>query len=290
MKTILSKVKKSDVISDPFPHIIVKDALESEVYSKLVSEFPSLATLNQGVEFQGNLQYSNKRLHYLAKESLSDPQISPFWKEFIRLHTSSTFLSEFLHVFEEHILQFYPNFEQEYGSFETLRSGIRRIDTFERADILLDTLICANTPVVTESPPVRGIHIDRPDKLFAGLFYMRDPQDTSTGGELELYKFKKGKPYGFSGFKIADRKYVECVKKIKYEQNVLVLFLNSVAVHGVSVRSLTDYPRYFVNFVGEVKKPWFDISKFQESSHIRKFKNLKRRFQKLTTLSKVFST
>jgi hypothetical protein len=290
MKTILAKVKKSDVITDPFPHIIVKDALDPEVYSKLVSEFPSLTTLNQGVETQGNLHHSNMRLQYSANESLSDPQISPFWKEFIRLNTSSSFLSEFLHIFEEHILQCYPNFEQEYGSFEALSSGIRGIDTFERADVLLDAIITVNTPVFTEPSSVRGAHVDKPDKLFSGLFYMRDPQDTSTGGDLELYKFKKGKPYGFSGFKIADHKYVECVKTIKYEQNVLVLFLNLVAVHGVTVRSLTDYPRYLVNFVGEVKKPLFDISKFQESSYIRKLKKLKRPLQKLTTLSKVLST
>ena len=297
MKSILSKVKKSDVISDPFPHIIVKDALEPEVYLKLVSEFPSLTTLNQGIETQGNLDRSNERLHYLAKESLSNPQITSFWKEFIKLHTSSAFLSELLNLFEEQILQFYPNFEQKYGSFETLRSGIRNIDTFERADILLDTLLCVNTPVVTEPSSVKSVHVDGRVKLFAGLFYMRDPQDPSTGGDLELYRFKNGQPDGFRKHAIADPKYVELVKKIKYEQNVLVLFLNSeYSLHGVTVRSLTDYPRYFVNFVGQVKKPLFDLSKFQdssytefqESSHIQK-KTLKRYFQKLKTLSKVLS-
>jgi len=55
---------------------------------------------------------------------------------------------------------------------------------------------------------------------------MRDPQDTSTGRDLELYKFKKGKPYGFK-HEIPDE-YVNCVKTIKYERNVFILFVNSI--------------------------------------------------------------
>ena len=282
MKTLLSKVKKSDVITEPFPHIIVKDVLEEEVYLKLVSDLPSLTTLNKGIETKGNLYSSNKRLHYLAKESLSDEQVTPLWKEFIALLTSSTFFHELLNIFKEDILRIYPNFEEEYGSFDQLNSGVRKIDTFENADVLLDALICTNTPVVTNSNAVRRAHIDLPDKLFAGLFYMRDPEDTSTGGNLEIYKFKKGKPYGFRDRKceIAD-KYVEHVKTIKYEQNVLVLFINSIySLHGVTVRSLTNYPRYFFNLVGEVKKPFFDTLKYQESPYVQYLRNVKRNLKK----------
>lgn len=265
MKTLLAKVKKSDVINEPFPHIIIKDALDEDLCSNLVSEWPSLTTLSKGTDNKIMDSSSNKRLHYLAQESLSDESINSLWKEFIALHTSSSFFTEFISIFQESILRIYPNFEKEYGSFKTIISGLRKGDTFENADVLLDALISVNTPVVTKPNSVRRAHIDLPDKLFAGLFYMRDPQDTSTGGDLELYKFKNVKPKGFRDCQVDD-KYVEWVKTIKYERNVLVMFVNSIySLHGVTVRSLTDYPRYFVNLVGEVKEPLFDRWQYQET-------------------------
>lgn len=269
MKSLLSKIKPTDIFSEPFPHVVIKDALDEEVYSKLKSEWADIEILRQGEDNKGTDLSSNKRLHYLANESLNDERITPFWKEFIALHTSDTFFQEFLTIFKDHILQMYPDFEQKYGSFEMLKSGLRKVDTFESVDVLLDALICINTPVVTKPNAVRGAHIDLPDKLFAGLFYLRDPQDTSTGGNLEIYKFKNSKPYGFRSSAIDDS-YIKHVKTIEYDRNVLILFLNSVySLHGVSVRSLTDSPRYFVNLVGEVKQPLFDPTQYQESPSLK---------------------
>lgn len=282
MESLLSKVKPSDVIPEPFPHIVIKDALEEEDYSKLVSEWPDIAILSKGADNKlGRDLSSNRRFHYLANESLTDTEITPAWKEFIALHTSTTFLQELLHIFKEQILQMYPGFEQKYGNFETLTAGLRRLDTFENADVLLDALICVNTPVVTKPTAVRRSHIDLPDKLFAGLFYMRDPQDTSSGGDLELYKFKNDNPQGFINCERPDR-YVEYVKTIKYERNVLVLFMNSLySLHGVSVRSLTDHYRYFVNLVGEVKEPLFDPKKYQESPSMKYMRKLENAMKKV---------
>lgn len=283
MESLLSKVKPSDVIPEPFPHIVIKDALEEEDYAKLVLQWPSITTLSQGADNKmGRDLSSNKRFHYLANESLSNTEIAPIWKEFIFLHTSTTFLQKLLHIFQEHILQLYPEFEQEYGTFETLSAGLRRVDTLEDVDVLLDALICINTPAIAKPTAVRRAHIDLPDKLFAGLFYMRDPQDKSTGGDLELYKFKKGDPYGFINCERPDR-YIEYVKTIKYERNVFVLFINSLySLHGVSVRSLTDHYRYFVNLVGEVKKPLFNPYKYQEKTSMKYARKLETAMRKVT--------
>jgi len=53
MKTFCPQSQASDVITEPFPHIIVKDALEEDIYLKLAAEFPSIATLNKGVDNKG---------------------------------------------------------------------------------------------------------------------------------------------------------------------------------------------------------------------------------------------
>ncbi|PIG93907.1 2OG-Fe(II) oxygenase [Gloeocapsopsis sp. IPPAS B-1203] len=275
MRTLLSKVQASDVIAEPFPHIVVKDALDEDLCAKLMAEYPSIDTLKQSKDNVPTTTSSNVRFHYIAEDTFNDEQISPLWKDFIQLHSSNLFFQQFIEIFKDHILQLYPNFEQDYGSFDSLTSGVRKIDTFDNADVLLDALICVNTPVTIRPTSVRSAHIDFADKLFAGLFYLRDPKDDSTGGNLQLYKFKNGKIQGFRSNALTGYA-VEACKAIKYERNVLVLFLNSIyAVHGVTIRSLTEHPRYFVNLVGEVKKPLFDNSKYQEANHIKYWRKIK---------------
>ena len=47
-----------------------------------------------------------------------------------------------------------------------------------------------NTPVL-EASSVRSAHLDNLNKLFTGLFYMKQDDDKSTGGDLELYSWNK---------------------------------------------------------------------------------------------------
>ena len=111
-------------------------------------------------------------------------------------------------------------------------------------------------------------HIDDPRKFLTGLFYLRHPDDDSSGGDLELYKLKHNHPK-FRG-QDAKRSQIEDVTTVKYERNVFVLFVNSLrAVHAVSVRSYTTWPRYLVNLVGEVQEPLADLGKHRENVALR---------------------
>ncbi|MEC4983557.1 MAG: 2OG-Fe(II) oxygenase [Oscillatoria sp. PMC 1068.18] len=254
MQSLLSKVTKNDVFTKPFPHIIIKDPLDEDLCRQLFEEFPSLSQVTEGKQYA-----SNERFSYSAAKVLQDPGISPLWKEFVATHVSQGFLREFIELFKEEIRQIYPDFEQEFGDLETLTAGIRKKDSFKTVDVLLDGQICVNTPVTEKPSSVRGPHVDNPNKLFAGLYYLRDPKDTSSGGDLEIYKFKR-KNYQFEGQFISDE-YVKIVKTVKYDRNVLVLFVNSIdSLHGVTVRETTDSPRYFFNLLGEVRKNLFSFT------------------------------
>eukprot|EP00976_Prorocentrum_cordatum_P081574 1184462-Prorocentrum_minimum.AAC.5 len=44
--------------------------------------------------------------------------------------------------------------------------------------------IAMNSPVTKEVDSVRGPHVDDINELWAGLLYLRKPEDNSTGGEL----------------------------------------------------------------------------------------------------------
>lgn len=276
MKTLLSGVQKTDVVTDPFPHIVITDPIEDDLSQQLLAEFPDVSTITDRRSFR-----SNQRFTYRGSKALSSEHISPLWKEFIQANASSAFLNQFVHLFEEHIRQIYPSFESDIGALSTLKPGIKGIDTFSTADVLLMPDLCINTPVFGTPSSVRPAHLDFPNKLFTGLYYLRSPQDTSTGGDLEIYKFKQGRPYGFRGPRIDD-KYVEVVKTVKYQRNVLVLFLNSIhSVHGVTVRSNTDSPRNFFFIAGEVKQPLFDSTKHEEIS-FRVKKAVKEKLKKWT--------
>jgi hypothetical protein len=257
MDSLLSSVREGDVSSDPFPHLIIKDAIDDELSRQLLREFPPLGTVTGTGEIA-----SNQRFSLPASEAVEDPSVSALWKDFIRANTSAGFLGQLIDLFGDHIQRVYPNFERDYGSLQSLRAGTRLRDSFDEADVLLDAQISLNTPVTGKPSSVRRGHIDNPSKLFAGLFYLRSPDDDSTGGDLELYRFKSG-PRGLRDVYVPDR-FVEPVETVKYDRNVLVLFLNSIrSLHGVTVRSQTTVPRYFVNLVGEVSRPLFSMEPYQ---------------------------
>lgn len=61
-----------------------------------------------------------------------------------------------------------------------------------------------------------------------------------------------------------DDKQIQVVKTVKYQSNVLVLFLNSIkSLHGVTVRSVANEPRLFLNLIGEVNRPLFNLEDYQ---------------------------
>src|SRR5205823_10197992 len=116
--------------------------------------------------------------------------ISPLWREFIKAHVSQEFLNELVTLFGDDIRAIYPSLEETYARLDRWRAGTRSMDNYRRAEVLLDAQICVNTPVAGQPSSVRGAHIDNTDKLFAGLYYLRHPDDDSTGGDLEIYRSK----------------------------------------------------------------------------------------------------
>ena len=261
MNSLLSKAQKIDVAKDPFPHLIVYEPIEDVTCLQLLAEYPDMNTITHG-----RLYSDNKRFSYSASYALSNEAISPLWKRLVQTHVSTDFLKDIVTLFDDDIRAIYPWFEDKIGKLETLRAGIRHLDNFATADVLLDAQICINTPVKKASS-VRGVHVDLPNKLFAGLFYLKHPEDTSTGGDLNIYRFR-GKRNCFQKAGVANLRNLELVKTVKYERNVFIFFLNSIeALHGVSIRSETEIPRYLFNLVGVVSEPLFDLTQYQQPAN-----------------------
>ena len=92
---------------------------------------------------------------------------------------------------------------------------------------------------------------------------MRLPDDDSTGGDFVVHT---------SAPDVAAAEYdsgnhllrgsIGEFDTIKYKANTLLFFINTPrAIHSVTPRSRTPYPRLHVSILGEVGKPLFSINK-----------------------------
>jgi len=275
-ETVLDRATAADVVRHPFPHIVIRDALPPALLARLRTEAPPFQRVLTGREnLRGRLP-ENTRVHYVGQELLADPTVSQVWRDFVTAHTSPAFLARLLGVFGEHVRALHPELQRRFGELERIRAGMRHVDDYTRADMLLDALLVFNTPVLTRPTSVRRAHLDSPRKLYTGLLYLRDPADHSLGGDLELCTIKTVRPRGFAGPEIHGE-YVTPVKTISYDSNVLVMFLNSLdSVHGVSVRHPTPHHRCYVSLVGELQRPLFDLLPYQEPRHRHVLRRLKK--------------
>jgi hypothetical protein len=262
--SILAKATKDDIRRDPFPHIVLRDALDEDLYQALAESMPTAEYISERV---GKPITSNERYNYMSEFILGDDGMPQVWKDFVAYHSSPEFYQEFLDLFYEDLMAANPETEKVLGgALRELRVGRRNRDDFETHDALMDCTAVINSAVTGRPSAYRGPHVDKPYKLFGGLFYMRLPEDDTVGGDLVLYKysseaakfFTSKSEYGDNRYDI-DPKYVEEVGTVPYRANCLVLYpVNRLALHGVSVRNLTDHQRRFVALVADMKHHLFE--------------------------------
>src|SRR5688572_12972359 len=217
---LLDRVK--EVFKDPFPHVIIENALPEDYYRSLVKTRPSMKKILNGRNYG-----PNERFDMPTSEAL---KLDSPWGEFVRAHVSIEFFKKAMEVFSDFDL--YPNWDGEVSL--RCQPGV-------------------NTPS-PELSSVRGPHLDNPSELYAGLFYM--PADND-GGDLEIYRWKQKKFYGKLE---VPRDCVELVKTVSYKPNTYVMFVNTEnALHGVTQRKSTQ-PRYLVNVIADANRPLFKRS------------------------------
>lgn len=216
---LLDRAKR--VFHDPFPHIIVENALPNPYYEALVRSRPTMDAILDGRAWGPNQRFDMPTRVALE---LDDP-----WGEFVAAHVSGKFLNRAMDFFYDSIKKMYPEWDGE----ATLRCqpGV-------------------NTPSPVLSK-VRGPHLDNPRELYAGLFYM------GGGGDLEIYRWKGEKRY--HGKLEVFEDCVELVKTVKSRPNTYLMFVNGPdSLHGVTPRQ-SEKPRFLVNVIADANKPLFKV-------------------------------
>jgi hypothetical protein len=86
--SILSNVNAADLVLEPYPHFVIQDALDPDVFVQLEAAYPA----DQMVV--GERPIRDTWYDYPACKVLGDRAIAPLWREFFRYHTSAEFFRE----------------------------------------------------------------------------------------------------------------------------------------------------------------------------------------------------
>lgn len=258
--SVLQNFDGSQLRTAPFPYLVIENALPEKIYTELANSFPSEAFIfeNHRGKDRGEAYRPNARYDLPAAYVARNPTLDlGLWREFSEYHTSQEFLDEFLSKLGDVIVKTHPDIIDTMtrkSPANKPRAGIRFFsDDKEDSDIALDCQIAINSPATEPMTSVRTAHLDNPVELFAGLLYLRHPDDRSDGGNLEICKWKTPDRKRIGPARIIDADDVIVTDSVTYGPNKLALFINSIeSIHGVTHRDVSDFPRRLVNIIGEV--------------------------------------
>ena len=252
MQSLFADLSAAEILDDPFPHIVAERPMAPALYSRFAADIPGF----ERVGWAGPPP-NNKRYVYSTVQILADKRLDPSWRAFVRCHTAAAAFLQVVALFAGHWERLNPRFAARLKAKEELRVGLLGRDSYDVADVLMDARLEINTPVFDRPSSVRGGHLDTPNRLFSGLFYLRDPADDTQGGDLQLFRWRRPARRDLWRFEFPDED-LELAKTVRYAPNRLVLFPNSMeALHGVSERAVTAHQRSYMFVTAEVEEDLF---------------------------------
>ena len=262
--SLFDTLRPEQIISEPYPHIVVRDLLDKRIVDRLIEERPSLEHIIGDSD-----AYQSKKYHYCSKKALNDPQMSQSWKDLINEHLQPETIRKFLRLFAQPIAQKYPELLKRYGSIEEWSIGKRYQDEAKDHTILADAQFTYHMPVPGDFHQERGPHIRITNKILICVFLLRLPEDKDAGGEIELYTTVDGQKVEYGrDQQIITPNAIKLVKTIPYEANTAILFLNSArSVTTYAKRGNNTHPYMYFNVILEFEKPIFKLlNKFENEN------------------------
>src|SRR5262245_55758714 len=188
--SLLHRVSSDRLVTEPFPHVVIEDALPADYYDDLARTLPCDTALRGDRPWQANAYY---RVAAATSLDAANPFALPTrWRDFIAYHVSPAFYADVVRVFAPALPSYAATITSPFGaSLDQLRAGPRLTEASETYDAQLDCQLVHTSPPQRADSPA-GPHVDREVTLWAGLFYMRHPADDSVGGDLILYRFREG--------------------------------------------------------------------------------------------------
>ena len=241
MITVLDNFNPAtDYFAEPYPHVVIKNALPKNLYNKLAKDFPTKNIKETLTLIEGHTY------RYLANDVLNKKTIpvSAEWKQFFETHTSQAYYDKVLDLFKN---------DMPYTAEQIKKSvAVRGVDE-KSGDMVTDTQFVVHDPITQGT--TRTTHLDNPQELYAGLLYFRQPNDDSTGGDFDIFETRQIPSVDkLKGREISSDTEKILVRTVKYKPNTFVMFLNTgKSVHGVTPRENATVERLSINIIAETR-------------------------------------
>ena len=257
--SILARATRRHFVSEPFPHLVIRDALEPALFERLEREYPDPSLVMEQTS-------TGVRYFWPAADVVNDERVSPLWRAFFAYHVSPRFWTDVVKLLGDEIRQLHPGLEAAlHTSLEAFHAEMRLHSRSRRAanGLARLSLECQYYLNCTREPgETANLHVDRPEELYKALLYLRDPRESvNTGGLVHFCQERPGAGLfpGPNTIRVSGlsrevaRSMVEEVGTIGFEPNTLVVVLNSPrSLYSVSAQSAADWPRRHVEFRGDL--------------------------------------
>jgi len=187
-KTVFSKARAEDIRTEPFAHLVIEDALDADVFEKLLRARPP---------YNGSADADNVRNATPAWVIMTTEVFDPVWRDFAILHTRPEITRFVLHLFEGHLTNALLNMD------EAARFGVQGLCDWADTDVQTDARLEIISPAHSPGSHRKG-HLDTPNRLFSALLYLRAPDDDSTGGGLDLFRWTDGPKGHLDAFELPE--------------------------------------------------------------------------------------
>jgi hypothetical protein len=126
---VFASIDRGILVEDPYPHLVVEQALPSEVADTLLAAMPPVEVFLQGHEPKSNVRFALP-----SPQAFDHADISAEWKEALRACIASLpqVLERTLSRFGKYIRQTYPDFERKFGPVSRLRAVPRYAPSRQR--------------------------------------------------------------------------------------------------------------------------------------------------------------
>jgi len=237
--SVLQNVKQ--VETDPYPYVCVEGALPEKRYKELCETFPmelvcSTSPHDNGVTYR-----------YKMKEC-QQQQPPAIWQDFFAYHTSKEYFNSCIELFGPHIAKAYG----DQFLHDLLQGSVTPRDVDNSGSYVADCQFVVHEPV-DQTGTTRTPHIDNPVEIYAGLLYMRLPEDDSLGGNFTVHSVHKEitEVNKTLGRQVADDIH-QPQREVPYQANNFCMFLNvKGSVHSVTPRIQPRLRRRSINIIGE---------------------------------------
>ena len=272
MHNFFNTVVQPEIIQEPFPHLIIENALPDNLANELLESMPKFNDIKDKLfctayRFEDNGNPIEGSKYLLRRSKIAQIQEFPeIWKHLIEFQSNKISIERWWQIFSKQISSYYPKQFEELKAAESWNYGIRSNDSATDHDFLVDAELVYHAPSSLTTQE-RGPHIKVRNKLMEFHYLLRHPNDDTKGGDFEIYKFKENCFITYdSQQQIKNKNTLIPVKTIPYKHNQVIAWLNTPnTITAYSPRGPGIYPIHYMAAVFQLPKPLFALPNYSRS-------------------------